>query len=68
MSANKQIEEPKDLYKLMFHQTADISNWINVMRVPGGWIYLFSCPVSEGTDYGVFVPFDNEYQEQALKA
>ena len=58
---NVKIQTPQDLYDMQFHETRDISNWICVMRVPGGWIYQFNVPVDEGTDYAVFVPFNNEY-------
>jgi len=62
--ANIKIAQPEDLYNLVLHQTGEISNWIDVIRVPGGWIYQFNCPVDEGTDYGVFVPFENEFQKK----
>jgi hypothetical protein len=37
-------------------------NFIEIRRVPGGWIYTFtdkSCPVMNS----VFVPYNNEFQE-----
>jgi len=61
---SNEIEKPNDLYKMKFHEILNITKWINVTRVPGGWIYSFNYPTDEGTDYGVFVPFDNEFQSQ----
>ena len=59
----KETETKKEtIYNLKLHETmAAGSNWATVMRVAGGWIYTFTCPPEEGSDFGVFVPFDNEF-------
>ena len=46
----------EELLKMELHSIKNITQWINVMRVFGGWIYSFNCSPEEGTDYGVFVP------------
>jgi len=58
---DKKIEKPEDIYDMDFHESKDINNWQYVLRVPGGWIYQFNSPPDEGTDYGVFVPFNEEF-------
>jgi len=54
-------EKPNSIYDLKLHEEIWLDNFTVVMRVPGGWIYLFRCPPNEGNDLGVFVPFDNEF-------
>ena len=49
------------IYTLKLHEQLDLSKWITIQRVPGGWIYEFLVPPDEGSDFGVFVPFDNEF-------
>jgi len=54
-------EKPNSIYDLKLHEKVNLGSYLSIMRVPGGWIYLFSCPPGEGNDLGVFVPFDNEF-------
>jgi len=53
-------EKSKSVYELKLHETTHLDTWSSVLRVPGGWIYQFTCPPDEGTDFGVFVPYVEE--------
>jgi len=53
----------KSVYDLKLHEEVWLDNYTVVKRVPGGWIYQFRFPPPEGCDIGVFVPFDNDFQE-----
>lgn len=46
----------KDLLAMELHEIANLDSHTSVIRVFGGWIYLFATPAQEGTDFGVFVP------------
>lgn len=47
----------KELYEMELHETKNINDFWQVLRVAGGWIYRFS-------DGDVFVPFNNEFQPE----
>ncbi|MFB3057408.1 MAG: hypothetical protein ACE1ZQ_09645 [Ignavibacteriaceae bacterium] len=49
--------ESKELYALKLHQPYTVSDYLQVIRVPGGWIYNFK----KGGE--IFIPFNNEYQK-----
>lgn len=53
----------KTIYDLELHETLNPTSWVSIIKVPGGWIYQFLVPPQEGTDFGVFVPFNNEFIE-----
>jgi hypothetical protein len=44
------------IYKLKLHESMSLNSRIDVLRVPGGWVYK----TMQGS---VFVPWDNEYQK-----
>lgn len=53
------------LYKMKLHEELNF-NTFRILRVPGGWIYtLFVCDCYGivTTNFGIFVPFHNEFQE-----
>jgi hypothetical protein len=57
------------LYKLELHQVVVLSKtdttMVSVIRVPGGWIYRTRITHKNLITLSeVFVPFNNEYQEQ----
>lgn len=47
----------KALYSLELHQQVYINPEINILRVPGGWIYIY-----KKYNTNTFVPFNNEFQ------
>ncbi len=53
----------KSIYKLELHETTITFFGICIMRVPGGWIY--DCWDTERDEFkkGIFVPFNNEFQQ-----
>lgn len=55
----------EDIYNLGLHESCNITPDLGVTRVPGGWIYRFW---DYENDYypntGIFVPFDNEFQNK----
>lgn len=56
------------LYKMKLHERITLSRYLDVIRVPGGWIY--ESWTYESTLYGnktssassVFVPYNKEFQ------
>ena len=54
-----------ELYEMKLHEEISIYSGLNVMRVPGGWIYKsFNEQVGGAwSESSVFVPFDNEFCE-----
>lgn len=61
-------EEPKHektIYDLDLHESLYLPNLsMDVVRVPGGWIYSHWCNASDKALGGVFVKYDNEFQNQ----
>ena len=52
------------IYKQNLHESIWMSEMNRtVYRVPGGWIYESWNEQDQRGDHGVFVPFDNEFQE-----
>jgi len=55
-----------DIYRLKLHECYQISEDLDCLRVPGGWIYreykqeYGDCRIIEKS---TFVPFDNEFKE-----
>lgn len=57
------MKAKKSIYELELHESLCPNNWTTVVRVPGGWIYLFLNPPSEDYNFGVFVPHCNEFRK-----
>jgi hypothetical protein len=58
-----QGDEPaNDIYKMSLHESlyADCDTSNKIVRVPGGWIYIFYLDSDRAESQ--FVPFSNEYQ------
>ena len=51
----------KTIYDLELHEDLLIHGLLNVVRVPGGWIYE---SLSDGDVSAVFVPFNNEFESK----
>jgi len=52
-----------DIYTMKLHDEITLYRGLEVVRVPGGWLYRFGSERSDG-DWSItatFVPFDNEY-------
>jgi len=49
--------EDKTIYNLKLHEQYKLNDNINILRVPGGWIYM---PYNM-YENNVFVPFHNEF-------
>jgi hypothetical protein len=45
----------KRIYEMKLHETEEVSDYLQIIRLPGGWIYNFK----RGSE--VFVPFDDEF-------
>lgn len=43
------------MHEMKLHETEEVSEYVQIIRVPGGWIYNFK----RGSE--VFVPLDNEF-------
>ena len=52
----------KSIYSLSLHEEMKVADNLWCRRVPGGWIYTDTGTTDEG--HIIFVPFDNEYQEE----
>ena len=53
-----------DIYALELHETKEVSDgslFVQVLRVPGGWIY-HAFDKSHNILSSLFVPFNNEFQ------
>lgn len=53
-----------DIYGMRLHVSKDISPYINVIRVPGGWIYRVLEPTLTGKAAvsATFVPWSDEWK------
>lgn len=51
--------EQTDIYKMELGELISISTRINVLRVPGGWLYIINWEFGTST----FVPFNKEFIE-----
>jgi hypothetical protein len=56
-----------ELYEMKFHDviTPNTGNHVEIIRVPGGWIYTTYCKNGTGGHdmSSCFVPYDNEFTE-----
>ena len=43
------------IYEMELHETEEVSEYLQIIRVAGGWIYNFK----RGSE--IFVPFDKEF-------
>jgi len=43
------------IYEMKLHETEEVSEYLQIIRVAGGWIYNFK----KGSE--IFIPFDNEF-------
>lgn len=50
-----------NIYKLELHEKVRFDYGFEVMRVPGGWVYIFTGNFDGATRDSVFVPFNNEF-------
>lgn len=58
----------KDIYNLKLHETMDIENdtcIIKVMRVPGGWNYIYFSPSGKSMSVQNIAYDNNEFQDKA---
>lgn len=53
-----------NIYALKLHETIEIKKGLIVTRVPGGWLYIHKELAIGSSDQTVFVPFNNEFQEE----
>ena len=53
----------KTIYDLKLHESLMLDRGLSIMRVPGGWIYDNWDAQHDIPKTGVFVPFENEFQE-----
>jgi hypothetical protein len=64
-------KQTKTIYQLKLHETvveqiwnkyqAQITGYLYITRVPGGWLYRRADPNKGCSDQTVFVPFNNEF-------
>jgi len=56
--------EPHPIYDMYLHERYNVDTNIDILRVPGGWLYVAAEVVSIETaaSMGVLVPLDNEFQ------
>lgn len=52
-----------EIYTMKLHSTVSVSKYLDVLRVPGGWIYHWKIPFGHNNPQ-VFVPFNNEFMEE----
>ena len=50
------------IYLMKLHEETKITDFLFVIRVPGGWIYLMR-EVDYSLEHSIFVPYHNEFQE-----
>jgi hypothetical protein len=57
------LNSPQELYEMELHECRTVSSpYMQITRVPGGWIYT-TLPVNDLTiPTSTFVPYDNEFQ------
>jgi len=59
------MKKIKDIYKMELWQVENVNCFVNVMRVPGGWVCMFYETGSDGNEYlktTTFIPFNGEFQ------
>ena len=52
----------EDIFLMQLHDEITIHNLLNVIRVPGGWIYQSLSNNNSQSISSVFVPYDNGFQ------
>ena len=54
-----------NLFNMELHQKVEVNSTTSVLRVSGGWIYLFSFKNEDGTitSTSSFVPKSNEFRK-----
>jgi hypothetical protein len=57
------MSEPS-IYEMHLHQTMKLTNYSDVMRVPGGWVYSQWEDGEASNISQVFVPFNNEFNNE----
>jgi hypothetical protein len=63
----KNIRENKDLYNMRLHETGVVDNDCKILRVAGGWLYIYQFNNSVGNSVSsVFVPFNEEFKEKEV--
>ena len=55
------MDNSPDIYKLGLHGQMWVTNYVHVMRVPGGWIYTTK-DRNENRN-SVFVPYNEEFKD-----
>jgi len=48
---SKKIKEAEDLFTMKMHEERNVSLFITVMRVPGGWIYTQQIQICNAENY-----------------
>lgn len=56
-------EQEKTIYDLELHEIL-ITNYLQIVRVSGGWLYQVYSDYLEHYSKPTFVPFDNEFQQK----
>ena len=56
------IELKQEIYNLEFGETC-LSEFQCYTRVPGGWVYQQIDPVTNYFGQGIFIPWNNEFQD-----
>ena len=59
-------ENNKLIYDLDLHEIMGINDYVEVMRVPGGWLYMTFSNQNDVTNTCVFVSYNNEFQGDKL--
>lgn len=58
------MSKEKTIYDLKLHESIGVDRYINVFRVPGGWIYITFNSLDEDAQVSnVFVPYNEEFRE-----
>lgn len=57
LKESERINSVKKLYLLKMHEMKNILG-INILRVPGGWVYMFDPHMQWGSN--IFVPYNEE--------
>lgn len=57
----------KTIHNLKLHESLNLAGgWLNITRVPGGWVYMhvLDCGEAGVRPTSVFVPLNKEFEEQ----
>jgi hypothetical protein len=62
------MSDSKDLYSMKLHESISINTVLDIVRVPGGWIYRTGIDNGNGYDLSQsFVPYHNEFDDRDAK-